>query len=90
MSCIGICTDEAPWVGSIKGFALLVQQQNPNVIRAHIFLRREILVSKTVPVELKLTLNQVVEMVNYIKSRPLKSRLFDLCVTHRSQMTLRG
>lgn len=44
-SCIGICTDGAPcMVGSIKGFASLVQKENPEVIRTHCFLHREVLV----------------------------------------------
>ncbi|CAI9716938.1 domain-containing 3 [Octopus vulgaris] len=77
-SCVGICTNgAASMIGSIKGFVSLVQQQNPNVIRIHCFQHREELVSKTIPVALKQVLNQVVEMVNYIKSRPLKYRLFE-------------
>ncbi len=86
-SCVRICTDGAPsMIGSIKGFVSLVQQLNPNVIRTRCFLHREVLVSKTIPVELKQVLNQVVEMVNYIKSRPLKSCLFEqICVDMDSQ-----
>ncbi|XP_029650568.1 protein ZBED8-like [Octopus sinensis] len=72
-SCVGICTYGAPsMISSIKGFVLLVQQQNPNVICTHCFLHREVLVSKTIPVESKQVLYQVVEMVNYIQSQPLK------------------
>ncbi len=86
-SCIGICTDGAPsMVGCIKGFASLVKQQNPNVIQTHCFLHREVLVSKTLAVELKKVLDQVVEMVNFIKSRPLKTRLFEqICIEMDSQ-----
>ncbi|XP_014770370.1 zinc finger BED domain-containing protein 5-like [Octopus bimaculoides] len=73
-------------MGSIKGFVSLVQQQNPNVIHTHCFLHREVLVSKTIPIELKQVLYQVVEMVNYIKSRPLKCCLFEqICVDMDSQ-----
>ncbi|XP_029648411.1 protein ZBED8-like [Octopus sinensis] len=51
-SCVGICTNGAPsMIGSIKGFVSLIQQQNPNIIRTHCFLHREVLVSKTIPVE---------------------------------------
>lgn len=70
----------------MKGFASLVKQENPNVIRTHCFLHREVLVSKTSPVELKNVLDQVVEMANYIKSRPLKTRLFEqICVNMDSK-----
>ncbi|XP_029641310.1 zinc finger BED domain-containing protein 5-like [Octopus sinensis] len=81
-SRVGICTDGAPsMIGSIKGIVSLVQQQNPNIKRSHCFLHMEVLVSKTIPIELKQVLNQVVEMANYIKNRPLKCRLFEqICV----------
>ncbi|XP_029657396.1 zinc finger BED domain-containing protein 5-like, partial [Octopus sinensis] len=86
-SCVGICIDRAPsTIDSIKGFVSLVQQQNPNVTHSHCFLHREVVVSKTIPVALKQVLNQVVEMVNYIKSRPLKGCLFEqICVDMDSQ-----
>ena len=76
-SCIGIYTDGAPcMVGSIKGFVSLVQKENPNVVQTHCFLHREVLVSKTIPDDLSQVLKQVVEMVNFIKMRPKKSRFF--------------
>lgn len=79
--CVGICTDGAPsMVGSIKGFITLAKQININIIHTHCFLHREALIAKTLPQELKAVLDQTITMVNYIKSRPLKSRLFkQLC-----------
>ena len=72
--CVGICTDGAPcMVGCIKGFASLAQKENPNLVRTHCFLHREVLVSKVSQENLKQVLHQVVEIVNYIKSRPIKS-----------------
>lgn len=45
--CVGICTDGArSMVGSVKGFASLVEKQNPYTVRTHCFLHRELLVSK--------------------------------------------
>ena len=77
--CVGICTDGAPSiVGSVKGFASLVEKQNPDIVRTHCFLHREVLVSKITQNELKEVLNQVIEMVNFIKTRPLKCRIFEL------------
>ena len=71
-SCIGICTDQATsMVGSLKGITTLVKErQNPNIIATHCFLHREALVAKTLGDELKEVLNQVKEMVNFIKRRP--------------------
>ena len=65
-------------VGSVKGFASLVEKQNPNIVRTHCFLHREVLVSKITQNELKEVLNQMIEMVNFIKTRPMKSRIFEL------------
>ena len=72
--CVGICTDGAPcMVDCIKRFASLAQKENPNVVRTHCFLHREVLVSKVSQENLKQVLHQVVEIVNYIKSRPINS-----------------
>lgn len=79
--CVRICTDGTPTtVGSIKGFITLAKQININIIYIHCFLHREALISKTLPQKLKAVLDQTITMVNYIKSRPLKSSLFkQLC-----------
>ena len=87
-SCIGICTDGAPsMVGSLKGFTTLVKErQNPNIILTHCFLHREALTAKTLGDELKKVLNQVIKMVNFIRSRPLKCCLFEqICIGMDSQ-----
>ena len=73
-------------VGCIKGLASLAQKENPNLVRTHCFLHRDVLVSKVSQENLKQVLHQVVEIVNYIKSRPIKSRLFEeLCKSMYSQ-----
>jgi len=64
----------------------IVQRENPNVVQTHCFLHREVRVSKTIPDELKQVSKQVVEITNFIKTRPLKSRLFEkICVDMDSQ-----
>ncbi|GFS69985.1 SCAN domain-containing protein 3 [Trichonephila clavipes] len=80
-SCIGICTDGAPaMTGNLKGFVAHVKELNEDILVTHCFLHREALVTKFLPSDLKIVLEQCVKMVNYIKSRPLKSRLFSkLC-----------
>ena len=71
--------------GSLKGFVSLVKQKNPSVVTTHCFLHREALIAKTIAVEMKTVLNQAVKMVNYVRQRPLKSRLFaKLCKSMES------
>lgn len=53
-----------------------------------VFFHREALVAKTIGPQLKNVLDDVVKMVNFIKMRPLKSRLFSLlCEAMESQFT---
>ena len=67
-------------------FASLGQKENPNLVRTHCFLHREVFVQKISQENLKQVLHQVVEIVNYINSRPIKSRLFEeLCKSMDSQ-----
>ncbi|GFT25131.1 SCAN domain-containing protein 3 [Trichonephila clavipes] len=80
-SCIGAFADGAPaMTGHLKGFVAHVKELNEDILVTHCFLHREALVTKFLPLDLKIVLEQCVKMVNYIKSRPLKSRLFSkLC-----------
>ncbi|KAJ4919048.1 hypothetical protein JOQ06_021802 [Pogonophryne albipinna] len=79
--CHSICTDgAASMTGRVKGFVNKVRQVNPDVQITHCMLHREALVAKAMPPDLTAVLEQAVKIVNYIKSRPLKSRLFStLC-----------
>ncbi|GFW21743.1 SCAN domain-containing protein 3 [Trichonephila clavipes] len=75
-------TDGAPAImtGHLKGFVAHVKELNEDILVTHCFLHREAFVTKFLPSDLKIVLEQCVKMVNYIKSRPLKSRLFSkLC-----------
>ena len=60
-------------VKSIKEFVSLVKKVNCAIISTHCFLHHEVLIGKTLNSGLKQVLKKVVEMVNYIKARPLKS-----------------
>ena len=74
---LGICTDGASaMVGSLNGFVVLAKSCNPRITSTQCFLYHEARVAKTIDEELKTALDDVVTMANYIKSRPLKSRLF--------------
>ena len=61
---------------SVKGFITLVKQVNENVVTTHCFLHREILVSKSLCPDLQKVSSQVMKMVNFVKSRPLRPRVF--------------
>ena len=76
-NCTSICTDgAAAMVGRNKGFVSRVKERNSNVIVTHCFLHREALIAKTLPADLVSVLDEVVRMVNFVKTRPLKSRIF--------------
>jgi len=75
-NCISVCTDGAPaMTGRMKGFTSRLKQDFPHIVFSHCFLHREALVAKTIPEGLKNVMSSVVEMVNYIKSRALKTRV---------------
>ncbi len=75
--CVGIYTDGAPsMTGRLKGFVTRVKVKNPLIISTHCFLHREALMIKTMKEDLLVTLNDAVHVLNYIKGRPLKSRIF--------------
>ena len=76
-NCISICTDGAvAMVGHYKGFVSRIMEKQPEVVITHCFVHREALFAKTLPADLALVLNTVVSIVNFIKTKPLKSRMF--------------
>ena len=88
--CISICTDGAgAMVGKHKGFLARVSQIAPHINFTHCIIHRENLASKTLDQQLKCVLDSAVKIVNYIKSRPLQTRLFTiLCVEMGSSIKL--
>ena len=66
--------------GHLRGFVAHVKELNGDILVTHCFLHRKELVTKYLPPELKIVLEQCVKKINYIKSRSLKSHLFSkLC-----------
>lgn len=78
---IGCCTDGAPaMLGTRSGFQALVKKESPNVKSTHCMLHRHALAVKTLPSSLSIVLQETIELVNYIKSSALNTRLFkELC-----------
>ena len=72
-----ICTDGAPsMLGKNSGFVALVKKMNPDIVSSHCILHRHALACKTLPVNMKQTLDDVVQVVNLIRSRAINHRVF--------------
>lgn len=78
-NCVGVCTDGAgAMLGKNKGLSAMVRNVAPHVRFTHCMIHREALASKTLPSELNSVLQTATQIVNHIKTRPVKSRLFGL------------
>ncbi len=79
--CLGICTDGAQTMaGKRGGLQALIKRVAPKAQWTHCIIHREALASRQLSPTLNDVLSEVVIAVNYIKTRPLKSRLFSaLC-----------
>ena len=88
--CISICTDGAKAMsGSCCGLRSLIQERAPMAKWTHCMIHREALVARELSPELGDTVEVVTKVINFIKTRPLKSRVFEkLCAEmnaeHRS------
>ena len=76
--CVGICTDGArAMCGRNSSVVTRTLKRNPNVLWTHCSLHRAALVSKHISENFKNVLYISVKMVNFVKSKPLQSRLFE-------------
>lgn len=74
---IDVCSDgAAAMIGKIKGTLTRIKDVAPKYSSSHCVLHRHALVTMKIPYELKTVLDQAVQIVNYVKSRPLQSRFF--------------
>ncbi|XP_028314934.1 zinc finger BED domain-containing protein 5 [Gouania willdenowi] len=77
--CVGLSTDGArAMVGRLSGVVKRVKDVAPLLTPVHCSIHREALATKTMPANLKMVLDEAVKTVNFIKSRPLQSRLFGI------------
>ncbi len=76
-----VSVDGAPaMMGGVKGFKRFVKDENPDILIDHCTIHRYSLASKTLPAGLKSVFDQLVKVVNFIKSQDLNSRVFkELC-----------
>ena len=86
-NCTSVCTDGCPSMqGKNKGFVAYVRQKNPNEVIVHCMIHREALMAKSLPTDLQAVMIQVSQVVNFIKSRPLRNRHFSqLCIAIDSE-----
>lgn len=76
-NCVGVCTDGARAMsGQYGGLQALIKTKAPNVKWTHCVIHREALAAKNITPELGVVMDSIIKVVNYIKTRPVKSRLF--------------
>ena len=63
-------------MGQKKGFISFVKKENKNISVVHCLLCRENLAAKEIQEDLAIDFEEVVSVVNFIKFRPLHTRLF--------------
>ena len=78
----GFCTDGAPsMLGWHSGFQTSLKRKAPTSKGVHCMLHRQVLASKTLPNTLQKVLDEVIQIVNFIKAGALNSWLFKkLCM----------
>lgn len=75
--CVAVSTDGArAMTGTRIGLQARVKKMNPSIIWHHCCIHREALAAKNMPEKLKMVLDDIVQVVNFIKARPLNSRIF--------------
>ena len=68
-------------LGCHSGFQALVKRKAPKSKGVHCMLNRQVLASKTLPNALQKMLDEIIQIVNFIKAGALNSRLFKkLCM----------
>lgn len=88
-NCIGVCTDGARSMsGRYGGIQALIRKKAPHAMWTHCIIHREVLASKSMSSELNQVLERVIDVINYIKTRPLKARIFKkLCMDMGAEHT---
>ncbi|KAK2720020.1 hypothetical protein QYM36_004059 [Artemia franciscana] len=77
--CLSVCSDgAAALTGKDNGLMAWIRNKNPKVKWLHCIIHRQALASKRMNAHLHETLNEAVKVINFIKARPLNSRMFKL------------
>ena len=85
---VGYTTNSAPaMLGRKSGFQSYVKAVSPEIIFTHCFIYRFALCAKVLPPELLSCLQQIVKIVNFVKTSALNTRLFaNLCANLGSDL----
>jgi len=74
-----VCTDGAKaMVGATAGVIAKIKEKSKEIRSSHCILHRHAMAMKTMPFSLKNVMDDAIKIINFIKSRPLKSRLFKI------------
>ncbi|CAM5080638.1 unnamed protein product [Eretmochelys imbricata] len=74
---VGVCIDGAPaMLVSHSGFVTLVKEKNPAITTTHCVIHRQALAAKTLPDDLRDSLNLAIKVVNFVNNSALNTRLF--------------
>jgi len=77
--CVDFCSDGArALTGRQSGVVAKVKDVAPDVTWTRCFIHRDALATKSMPSKFKTVLEDSVNLINFIKARPLNSRLFSL------------
>jgi hypothetical protein len=77
-NCMSVCSDgAAAMIGHVKGFLSFAQKETLYLVTTHCFLHREARTMKSTDGKrLGLVFKTIMNMINYIKSHPIKCKLF--------------
>ena len=80
-NCVSVCTDGAQTMaGKRRGLHGLIKRVSPNAKGTNCVIHRQALASKQLSPELNKVLADVVNVLNFMKTRPLRAQLFSaLC-----------
>lgn len=87
--CVDVCSDGAKsMIGPVKGAVTRIKNVSKTCTSSHCVLHRHALVARKIPSSLKCILDEAIKIINFVKTRPLKSRLFKIiCEDMGSQHT---
>jgi hypothetical protein len=87
--CVGVCSDGGRSMsGCYSGLQALIRGKAPDAVWTHCIIHREAAASQNLSVDLNEVLQTVINVVNFIKTRPHKARFFSkMCQDMEAEYT---